>query len=518
MKLRRKLTGLTAVVFSIICGISLPLVILGQAEAAGSSSINLSPSSQSVTVNNTFDVTVAVNPAGETAVGAQVKLTFDNAKLQYQSMVEYTTPLDAALYNSVSGNTIQVTRATFGSGGSTTFNFIKITFKAIAAGSATVVVQPGTEVTRASDGANAWNGVQTSATYTISNPVSPTPTPTPTPTPSPTPTPTPSPNPTPTPSPTPTPTPSPTPSQSPTPTPTPTPTPDPVPADLIVSQPAVTKNSFKRITISMVTARPVKARVVYGLEGDMALSTPETELTTNPTIEIPAGTIVPGRTYTYAVAVTEESGNATQTTAQTFVAKGYHLKLSLKYADGSPVRKKRVQLHTELREAETDDNGDVSFEDVEAGDHTISFEVAGATIEQPVTVAANEQVNEDTQEVETPVQTIELQIDQAPKSKGILYLLGGFGLGALAVAAIVWALLKRKAQMGNAMHFGSAPSANNGFSNTPQPSTTVTNDEFLKPDPPKVSSVISPEPTIESNKEQHEEVGETQNTDPDVKP
>lgn len=435
--------------------------------AAGSGSITLTPATQNVTVNNTFTMTVAVNPAGESIIGAQIKLTYDASKLQLQSVNESSSPLETALSNTSSSGTVQVTRVTFGSGTATSFNFMQVNFKAIANGTAAVSVQSGTELTRSSDGSNAWNGAQTTANYTISAATptpSPSPSPAPSPSPSPSPTPTPTPNPTPpTPSPTPSPspTPTPTPSPSPSPSPTPTPTPNPVPDDLVIGDVEIT-NTFRQVIFYLDTSKPVKAKLLYGLDGSTAIASEETELSTSPTITISRKTIVPGRTYTYVLVLTMEDGSVVQTDPATFRSKGYRLKFIMRHRDGKYLKHHKVKLNSEPRETTTNENGEAVFEDVEAGNHTLSFDVAGESITRPVTVAANEVASEDGADAEVPEQSLAIDIDKdsASSSNTIVYAIAGLG-GVAGIIIIVGIIMKsRRGNGGNTPQGGSGPTIN----------------------------------------------------------
>lgn len=238
----------------------------------------------------------------------------------------------------------------------------------------------------------------------------------------------------------------------------------------------------------MGTSRAVKAKVVYGLDGTLALATPETDFTTTPSIEIPASTLVPGRTYSYAVSVSEQDGAVSQSSTQTFVAKGYRLKLRILYRDGKPCKNKQVKLNSEPREGTTNDDGEVVFEDVEAGDHTVSFDVAGASVSQSVTVSANETVLADG--VDLPLQSLELQIAQS-SSSGKLPLLIGSTVGVVLVAAIGFVIMRQKRSLPIGRVNASAAVAT-------QPLAPSADDDFLKPNPPAVSSVIHPEEHIET--------------------
>lgn len=395
--------------------------------AAGSGSITLTPASQSVTVNSTFTMTVGVNPAGESIIGAQIKLNYDATKLQLQSVNESTSPLETALSNTSSSGTVQVTRVTFGSGTAASFNFMQVNFKAIANGTAAVSVQSGTELTRSSDGSNAWNGTQTTANYTISSV-------------------------------TPTPTPSPTPSPSPSPSPTPTPTPNPVPDDLVIGDVEIT-NTFRQVIFYLDTSKPVKAKLLYGLDGSTAIASEETELSTSPTITINRKTIVPGRTYTYVLVLTMEDGSVVQTDPATFRSKGYRLKFIMRHRDGKYLKHHKIKLNSEPRETITNENGEAVFEDVEAGNHTLSFDVAGESITRPVTVAANEVTSEDGADAEVPEQSLAIDIDtdSASSSSALVYTITGLG-GVAGIVIIAGIIMKsRRGNGGNTPQGGSGP-------------------------------------------------------------
>lgn len=482
----------------------IPFSSFEAADAAGAASVSLSPTTQSLKVNDTFTVTVAVNPAGDAIIGAQIKLSYDASKLQYVSHTENTSPLDSSLQSSVTTGALDITRVSFGSTPSTTFTFLQVTFKAVASGSPTVKILTGTETTRASDGSNSWNAVQTTATYTVTNQTqSPTPTPSPSPTPSPTPTPSSSPSspkPTPTPSPNPAPTPTPSPSPAPSPASNPTspadPTPEP-PQGLILSQPSVVANSFKKLIVEMKTARPVKAKLLYGLDGTLASASTETEPTTSPSVEIRSSMLVPGRTYSYAMALTEADGSISQSSTQTFVSKGYRLKVKLLYQDGRPYKQKKVRLNSEPREGTTDDNGEVIFEDVEVGDHTVSFDVAGTSVSQPVTVAANETVADGGSGFDLPLQAVEFQVSQDSGSKKIPMMIGGTIGIVVVVGAAAYVLKQKMMQLRPYVNSHVTLSGTIQQQNDLNGNSTQT-DDFLRPNPPAVSSVIHPDEQLQN--------------------
>ncbi len=383
------------------------------AGAAGSAAVTLSPGSTSYTVGNAVSVTVGINAGANTAVGADVTVTYDTTKLTYVSKTEAATPLEASLTSQVSAGSIRVARATFGAGGAGSFTFMTLNFTAAAAGAANVTVSTAA-VTNAADGSNMWNGAQTAVTYTINS--VPSPTPTPTPPPAATPTPTPKPGATATPKPSTAPTPSPTlapgatavPTAAPTTsggtggtggsaaTPTPSNEPDgevlaqqPTPgyAELVADGPTVIKNTTKIVIIGIKTTKPVTAKLAYGLDNQFGITSQPTALGVDHSIEIPTSDVVSGRTYTYKVILTDEAGTVFESGALTFRVKGYRIKLTLLDKKGNPLRKTKVELHSEVRTGETDEDGAVVFEDVQSGPHELHVITSNKKIVTPIAVA-----------------------------------------------------------------------------------------------------------------------------------
>lgn len=117
----------------------------------------------------------------------------------------------------------------------------------------------------------------------------------------------------------------------------------------------------------------------------------------------------------------------------------------MKYRDGKALKRHKIHLHSEPRETTTDENGEAVFEDVEAGDHTLSYDVEGETISQGVAVAANEVVDETGTEVEIPEQAIEVQVAAvASSSKTTNLVYTAVALGCLLLAGFIAAVVVRK--------------------------------------------------------------------------
>lgn len=485
---------LGAVVVATIAGLY-GMHTIGQVRAAGSASVSLSPGSSTYTINDTIVTTISVNPNGVAASGADVTIAFDSAKLSYQGMTQYSTPLDAALTATTGSGTVRVARGTFGAGSSTNFNLYQVTFRAIGTGVANVQITGGTHILSGVDGSNMWNGSQTSVNYTI-NPV-PTPTPTPTPTATPTPGGGGS-----TPTPTPTPTSSgggggggstPTPTSSgggggstPTPTtsggggiPTVTPTPQqetPGYGELVSKPPKIKINKTKKLVLNTETSRPVSARMEFGLDGEPSLATEQTPFSQSPDVEIEQKYLVPGRTYTYKMILTDEEGKIYESSFGTFRARGFKVKFTVKDAKGNLVTNTDVKLHSEERSGKTDESGTVTFEDVEEGAHKLNFTYKGDDYDLPVSVTANAETDAAGEEL-IPLQE-QTVVAVASKSNMLMPIgAGAIGLLVLGGGVILGMRTIRQRQFANAHN---VPTVAQGAIPT-SPATSYEDDAYIKP-------------------------------------
>lgn len=119
------------------------VALAGSTYAAGTATINLSPASRTVTRGQTFTVTVSVVPSGGSATTVKTKLTFSPAVLEVTSFAFAANwlPLTQAGYDvtdNVGGSLTKT--AGFPGGVSAATTFGTVTFRAKAAGTATVKV------------------------------------------------------------------------------------------------------------------------------------------------------------------------------------------------------------------------------------------------------------------------------------------------------------------------------------------------------------------------------------------
>lgn len=97
----------------------------------------------------------------------------------------------------------------------------------------------------------------------------------------------------------------------------------------------------------------------------------------------------PGLVYDYQAKATDGAGNVVTTETKSFTTRGFKLRLWLKDKNGNPFRRHKVELHSQVREAETDDDGYVTFEDVAPGQHEVKLQNGGEVLAQEVVVEDN---------------------------------------------------------------------------------------------------------------------------------
>ena len=459
--------------------------------AAGAATISFSPSNGNYEIGKSFSVNVNVNNGAVPTATAQVILNYDTSKLQLTNLASASEPFETQFGSATTGGTIDVTRASLNGDITGSNSFMRLTFKALAAGNGTVTVTSGSSILKADDSSQIWNESLTTATYSVVAPVIVAPTPTPNPTPAPT-------------------TPSPTPTNPSSPSPTPqnnTANPaqpeanetavesNPPAAELVDEQPQVTERSLKRVSLSLKTKSPVRAKVLYGIDGQLSSATQETELSTNPTISLDPKLLVPGRTYSYKVVLTDEQGSVTETDIATFRAKGFNLRVLLRDKDNKPLAKVKVTLRSEPREGTTNDEGIVEFEDVELGDHTAYYKVDGQDQQQVLSVVDNATA-EDGQEL-IPFQAIEIIATSDANLSALVVVLPVLVLAS--IGGLVVYLKMRSSKKVATNNYGYSPAQNNAEpqQDSHESEMKQSTRDYLNPTPPEVNEVIKPTNTLD---------------------
>jgi len=135
-----KLAGTATLVTALLIG----AFLAGEDTSAQTAlaSMSLTPSSQTVNVNNNFSAEIRVNTSSNAVAAVSAYLNFDTTRLQYVS-TDYTgSAFDIQAEEVISGNSIKITRGKLPPGVSSTNALVaKVNFKAIASGTAAVSFQ-----------------------------------------------------------------------------------------------------------------------------------------------------------------------------------------------------------------------------------------------------------------------------------------------------------------------------------------------------------------------------------------
>jgi hypothetical protein len=145
--------------------ITLLLFPRSESRAQSTASLYFSPSTRSVGVNQTFTMTIYVNPGGQAINAVTANFTYPTDKLSVVSISGNSTNFPTVAEETYSSGTVFESRGTSGSV-STTVQVATITFRALQTGTATLTFTNDAAVTRVSDSTNIL-GTKTGATITI---------------------------------------------------------------------------------------------------------------------------------------------------------------------------------------------------------------------------------------------------------------------------------------------------------------------------------------------------------------
>ncbi len=154
------------------------LLLSSPAQAAGSATLSLVPSSGSYNINDVFTVTVHEDSGAEAINAVESDLIYDAAKLQYVSIDANTSAFDLSANSSAGSGIVKIARATSGAPLTGDQTVISVTFKALVGSGTTPInfatcdtqAQPNctsSAIVRYSDTTDIWNHVITGGTYTL---------------------------------------------------------------------------------------------------------------------------------------------------------------------------------------------------------------------------------------------------------------------------------------------------------------------------------------------------------------
>lgn len=365
------------------------LFLFAFAKEASASTLYLSPGSGSVSKGSILTTSLGLNTAGEGVNGISAFLSYPADKLEVTS-ISYGGSFAIAAEGSFGGGSIRISRGSINPV-SGSVNIATINFRAKSEGSATVSITGGA-VPRASDSSDSYSG-GSGGTYNITASSQAAPK-------------TASPQST-------------TSSQS-------------APA-VSIQKPLITEVKVSNLatnsaTITWKTDQYSSSVLEYGLEkGNYFLTVANDNLVTNHSIELKSPLLTPGAKIHFRPVSKDGFGNTTQGEDIQFQLKGYKIQLKIADKTGIPFKNTQVYLYSEADKKETNQNGQVEFEDVTLGKH-----LAVIKLSFPFEKTAEIEVKENSQ-----IQYYNLQM---PVAAGVLSVFNPFVLAGVVVLALLVAI------------------------------------------------------------------------------
>lgn len=389
MKLKMKKI-LLALIFS--------ATFLASGQDAWASSLYLSPASGTVGLGGIISVRVNLNTAGEAVNGVSAILNYPADKLEVTG-ISYSGTFGIAAEGTSGGGAIRISRGNINQV-SGNVNVATVSFRGKAPGSATISFVGGSAVPRASDSSDSYTG-GSGGTYTISSTAAAPAT------------------------------------AKPTASGNTTAVGETVAP--IISDLKVEKISINSAIISWKTDQKSDSNIEYGLDkGTYFLSASDGNLVTEHSLNLEGPLLTPGTKFYFRVISRNANENTATSKEMEFQLEGYILKLRIIDDAGSPLVNTEVWLYSEPKTGKTNQDGEVTFENVSAGKHLVV--VKQGSLEKTAEVLVNQaQSAKIPQKVDIKVARVPIiTIQSIPTTVYII-------LGTLIVTAIiVWAYIFKK--------------------------------------------------------------------------
>jgi len=370
--------------------------------AVWASTLSLSPGSGSIGVGGVLTVSVRLNTAGEGINGVSAYLSYPTDKLDV-SYVSGGSAFAIEAENSFGGGVIKISRGSINAV-SGSIGVATIGFKGKALGSATVAFIGGSAAPRAADSSDSLSlGASSGGVYSIVTAAAPVVKPEP--------------------------------DQTNQPVTTPIVQKVPLPK---ISEVKISDIATSSATVFWKTDRQTLSEVDYGLDKDKYfLNASDGNLVTDHTIKLEGPLLTPGAKLHLKVISRDDIGNLAQSEDMALQLLGYKINIKIVDGFGRPLKRTPVLLYSDPVQAVTDQNGEVSFDNVTLGKHLLVIK---------------DQLFEKTAEVEvgnSPSQSFKIQTNQTQwKGLAILGLVIIVTIAILSLVVIFWRRRHKKEQTG----------------------------------------------------------------------
>lgn len=338
----------------VVGGILLFSLIILWPKNAWASTLYLSPGGSSINLGGTLAVQVRLAAGGDSVNGVSAFLSYPSDKLDVV-YVNYGGSFSIAAEGSYGGGSIRISRGNISAVSSGDVNVATVGFRGKSLGLATVTFVGGSAAPRATDSSDSLNlGASRGGSYSIV-PAAPQP------------------------------------------------SADTTPAK--ITNLTATEVATNSATITWNTDKKTDSNLEYGLEKDKYLLTvSKPDLVNDHSIQLEKIALSPGTKLHFHVKSKGANGVEAISGDSTIQLKGYKLKLKLTDSNNNPLKNVKVALYSEPRLATTDNNGEVSFNDLTAGKHLLVISLARRDLSIDVMVNDNNnfaQVQQQTSKIET---------------------------------------------------------------------------------------------------------------------
>lgn len=343
--------------FKLTSFLILIFIFLVSAKISFASTLNLSPSGGNISVGSTLNVSVRLNAGGDSVNGVSAVLSYPADKLDV-AYINYGSAFSIAAEGTYGGGSIRISRANF-SGVSGNVLVATIGFKGKSPGVATVSFIGGSAAPRAADSSDSLSlGGSSGATFNVGGAAAPAA------------------------------------SAKATTAKIQTPAASVAPADALgpkILNVKVAEISPNSTTITWDTDEKSDSYVEYGLEKDnYFLNASDKIFTTTHKVKLEGPLLTPGARFHFKVSSRDTSGNTSFSEDATFQTKGYSVKIKVTDLVGNPIKNTDVYLYSEPLKGKTDQNGEVSFENVNAGRHLIVVKGLGGDKTKEIEVSKSD--------------------------------------------------------------------------------------------------------------------------------
>ncbi len=185
----------------------------------------------------------------------------------------------------------------------------------------------------------------------------------------------------------------------------------------------------------------MKTYIKYGLEDQLTFTTAQTGSGNEHEVSLNQETLIPGTRYSYIVIAEDAQGKITESQIYSLKTKGYKVVVTVLGKDNKPLTKKKVTLHSEPMQVETDSKGTATFADVAPGAHELEYTDGDKKFTQSINVEDSVPAEDDSDSATASPQNFSVIFSSASTSS--LPMAAIMGITVLVLAFVAFMIIKR---------------------------------------------------------------------------